>query len=393
MPEGLAHYLLARAGAAAHELETACGVRLRVLRDEHVVAAHGLPEAIAALRAALEELEGSKVTIEVDPRSVAAVIGKSGANLKHLREATTGVDIGIAKPDEAGEADSSAFHVYGRPEATAAAAASLRGLITELSESEEAFSIPADAVPWLVGRAGERIQAFTREAGVYARVVRGDDAAAVAALPKSIAAPSPHGVLLVVRGNPAGLAKARPAVAALLDEYAVCNTALLITAAQARLLVGVGGATVKKLRAETGCQIDVVEPDDGHADDKASAKGSVDAPAAGPHKEGRGGRRHASGGAEAPPPGHAFVYVRGDADKVAAAAATVRALLQVRRAGMSRTAPVRCFTRPPSRAPAGLPRHAPQHQRPRHRRSPRGQGLVACGVHTDLDWRPPGHRT
>lgn len=345
--EGLIHYLLARGGEAIRELEAAHAIRLHILREERAVAAHGLPESIASFRAALDELEGSKVTVSVDARSVAAVIGKSGANLKHLREAAAGVDIGIVRPEESAEsgdaagAGASAFHVYGRPELTAAAAASLRGLISELSESEEAHTIPSDALPWLVGRGGERIQAFQREAGVYARVVRNDDAAALTALPKSVATPAPGSALVIVRGNPAGLAKARPALAALLDEYSRTNASLLVTAEQGRLLVGIGGATVRKLRTETGCQIDVVE-DSSAAEDRAAAKGAEegstagdDAAAAPSGKDGQkaGGRRRGSravGAGEVAPPGHALVYVRGDADKVVAAVAAVRAHIQVR---------------------------------------------------------------
>lgn len=333
--DGLIHYLLAHTGAAIRELESKFSVRLRIQREERAVTAHGLPEAVDALRAALDELEDSKVTVAVDTRSVSAVIGKSGANLKHLRDVAAGADVGLVRAEEgAAESDApsvgSAFHVYGRPEATAAVAASLRGLISEFSESEQPHTIPADAVPWLVGRGGERIQAFQRENGVFARVIRSDDAEALATLPKTVSPPAAGSALLVLRGNATGLAKARPALAALLDEYHRCNATVTITAAQGRLLVGVGGATVRKLRADTGCQIDVYEEARHGAAEEADEKGSAKAEEvhAPHHKEGGKGRRHA--GDVPVPPGHAVVCVRGDAEKVSVAVAAVRAVVQVR---------------------------------------------------------------
>ena len=98
-----------------------------------------------------------------------------------------------------------------------------------------------------------------------------------------------------------------------------CNTSVTLNSAQARALIGPGGAGVKKLRADTGADISVEEP--GRPDRAPKDK---DAPAE--EGEKRRGPRPSAAAADIPA-GCALVTIRGEPDKVQAALAAVKALV------------------------------------------------------------------
>jgi transcription antitermination factor NusA-like protein len=327
---GVASALIAKAAAAVKDLEANLDVRIRVERGEDGVGsggkvlARGSSASLALLARQLAAAENAKATLTVEGRQLPSLIGKGGAHLKKLRE-DFGVEVDISRAAGAeGSRDAPATLTVasfgpGAPAAVARGLAALRALLDEHGEHEETVALPHDAIPWLVGKGGERIQAFQKETGIFARVVRAEAGAAEDA---------PAGLSL--RGTRAALASAKPALEALLYDFHRSNVTLHFSGAQARALIGPAGATVKALRAESGAQIDVDEATGGGKAAAAAAAAAATASAAeakeGGSKAPRAPRvnRADEAGLAA---GTALVMIRGEPEKVAAAVAAVRAVV------------------------------------------------------------------
>lgn len=78
---------------------------------------------------------------------------------------------------------------------------------------------------------------------------------------------------VAIRGAESAVAAAKAAISALLAKYRAENRAVSLRPEAMPLLIGKGGATIKKLREETGCRIEVGDGGGGHrGGDKASSK-------------------------------------------------------------------------------------------------------------------------
>lgn len=313
-------FLISRSGQPIKDLEASLDLRIKLEKEEHKAAVRGLPESIAQFRRTMTDAEKSKAVIPLDARVVPSVIGKGGANFKKLRE-ETGVEVDVTRAAVPAGGDASAApatltlcYVATQPGSDAAAAISrakafIASLVDENTEHEEAVPIPRDAIAWLVGKGGERIQAYQKEAGVYARVARKEE--------------QPHyhygssDAAVVLKGTKEALVRAKPLFTVLMHEYTKCNVSLKYTASQARAIIGPGGATIKKLRAETGATIEVDEATGGAAPKAAAASGDKD------EKKPRVNRADEAG----LPVGMALVTIRGEPDKVITAQATVAATI------------------------------------------------------------------
>ncbi len=316
----VASYLTTRGGEALRVAELAYAVRVRLVREEGVAQVRGLPAGTLAFQRAVEEAEASKVVVTVDSRSLPSLIGKGGANLKKLRE-DTGCEVELGERVEGAATTTISLIAFGPGSSSALSLGThaLAAMRQEFEEGELILPMPRDAISWLVGKGGERIQAWQKEAGVYARIARKEaDGTVSGSTSASVESLGLGGTAVVLRAPAPALARAKPMFDALMAEYRRCNVTLVMAAAQMRAVVGPSGATVKKLRAETGCNIDA---------DEASTPGEKEeAPKA---ERGRPNRADDIGLA----PGQAVVHVAGEADKVPAAVAAVQALLKAYREG------------------------------------------------------------
>lgn len=396
---GLISFLISRSAAAIKALETEFGVKLHAEKDAKTVSARGSPAAVESVRQRLAQLEATKAVVVIPGRALPSVLGKGGANFKRLRE-EGGAEIEIVRKEltpaqmaaaavaaAAAGKDAKQFErekereepvelfIYGAADAVARTQHELRSLIEEVKEVEEALEVPRDAIPWLVGLGGERIAAFQKDTGVYARVIKAEDIPALAATSPAVAdAVRRHGVmkagsktpvlpahiaLVTIRGTKEAMAKAKPAFQALMIEYARCNVILTVSLAQARAIVGPQGATIKQLRTDTGASIEVVEHGREEREERdakkkekekeaAAASAAATATPEAAKKGAAAGAKKDEGKKDAKdskdskdagprrnraeelnvPVGHAAVTIRGEAAKVAAASDAVSAAIR-----------------------------------------------------------------
>jgi polyribonucleotide nucleotidyltransferase len=300
---GMLSYLLGQGGANIKSMETEFNVRLRVDKGASALIARGDSANVKAFEAALKKIESESRVLEVDSRTLPAVIGKGGENLKKLRDAT-GVEIHVTSASEEAKASSTpsiaTLTVYGPPSAVSLASTALGALISTFMEHDLIIQVPKDSISWLVGKGGERIQAWQKEAGVFAKILRDEDALKAGAV---------TGAAVALRGTASVLPTAKQSFSHLLEEYHRSNVMMVISSAQARALIGHAGAGVKKLRADLGVEISIDEvglPEKAQADDRKRVNRAEEL-----------GLK----------PGHAALFISGEPSKVLAATNTLKSLL------------------------------------------------------------------
>jgi len=327
-------YLLGRGGTAIHDLEERFGVNVRLAKEEGKVHVRGHTDAVNGFKAVIAEGERSKTTFSVDSRVLAAVIGKGGANLKKIYE-DTHVQVDIGRPagnntENTGPANISLVYIgENAAETIQRAKQQVLDLVNDNTEVDEVIPIPRDAVSWLLGNNGDRIKAFSKDNGVYARAVRKDE--------------SPnynyHGgdAAVVMRGTREALTRAQAAFPSLMQDFAKSYVTITITSSQARVLIGPSGAGVRKLRTDTGAQIEIDEatgvrpaPVTTTTTTTTKDKKSADKkPAADAKKEESNEKRARANRADEVglPVGSALVTIRGDGPVVIAAQNTIRGII------------------------------------------------------------------
>ena len=334
--------LLANKGTCVQDLQTQLDLRIRVdkLGPDNLplsVTARGLPASLKALKAAFDAAEAGKVVLLYDSRDVPIIIGKAGVNMKRMRE-ETGCEVNVSRPmpGVGGGLPQTAVSLLSMGPNAASnillAVAIFKEVLDVQGEIEEVIPVKRDAVPWIVGKGGERIQAFQRECGVHARILRSDDMHGV-----DPAFLGPDGAAVMLRGTREKLLRARPAFDAIHLEYKRSNIVFRLRPDQVRVLIGPGGVSIRQLRAAAGVAIEVEEATGVSAVTEASSEvvsggglGVADVDGAGvalARGSGGGGGRGARPNRADEyqlPEGHAVVSVRGEPEKVAEAVQMLR---------------------------------------------------------------------
>jgi far upstream element-binding protein len=168
-------------------------------------------------------------TIELG-KAVGAVIGRGGSTIKSI-QAESGAKLDIEK-------DSDTVKISGSAEQIAAA----KILINEAVEGPKPEAVVTVDVGskggTVIGRGGENIRKVQDESGARVEIEKGTG-------------------IVKISGSKAGVAKAQELIADLLDPKYDAKDFMDVGIAGVPLIVGKGGANIKRLQTESGAKIDI----------------------------------------------------------------------------------------------------------------------------------------
>jgi ribosomal protein S3 len=198
--------------------------------------------AIERIKQFVDKLERSVTKeVEVPGSSIPTILGTRGANVQQL---TADHDVDVKIPERGNRKEGEAnvtIKVTGLPENVDAAIADIK----ELLPIEEEIAIPATLHRFLIGKKGTGIRELQDEFNVRLDIPRGDEVKDV----------------IIVRGKRENIDRVRGAITQKMPEYMDLlernqQLEVEVDAKHHRMLIGAGGATVRKMREVYDVQLD-----------------------------------------------------------------------------------------------------------------------------------------
>ncbi|VVC39754.1 K Homology domain,K Homology domain, type 1 [Cinara cedri] len=212
-----------------------------------------IPKVIDSLKKAIECYVSTELV--VDPKFFKHIIGKNGTNINRVKN-DTGVIINISESEN----NSNIIRIEGRKDGVEAAKSELEEMIYKLeNEVEKEISIDQRHHRAIIGVKGEKVRELQEAFNVQIT------------FPSSVEARSN---LVKIRGLNDDVNKAFKSLAKLAKELDEANYVLEIPVFKQfhKLVVGKGGANIKKIREETDTRIDL--PREGEDSDTIKVMGN-----------------------------------------------------------------------------------------------------------------------
>ncbi|XP_022182851.1 vigilin [Myzus persicae] len=212
-----------------------------------------IPKVIDSLKKAIECYVSTELV--VDPKFFKHIIGKNGSNINRVKN-DTGVIINISESDN----NSNIIRIEGRKDGVELAKSELEEMIYKLeNEVEKEISIDQRHHRAIIGVKGEKVRELQEAFNVQIT------------FPSSVEARSN---LVKIRGLNDDVNKAFKSLAKLAKELDEANYVLEIPVFKQfhKLVVGKGGANIKKIREETDTRIDL--PREGEDSDTIKVMGN-----------------------------------------------------------------------------------------------------------------------
>lgn len=245
--------IIGKKGATVREIQQATGVHITVIKpsDETQevprVVIRGIPAKLGIAEAAVQEIlekhakENAVVEFPEDFHSVLFGSGTGPSRIKEIQDASGGAivvahrrDASSAPSPSTSTSDTISIYIRGPEDAVANATQATRDLVASLEKLE--INVPEEVRPAVIGPKGSIISKLQSETKTSISLSDGR---------------------AVIRGCSEDVSKAQATIQEIIQRHERENVSLLVLASATGNLIGKGGSNLRKLREETGAQIDV----------------------------------------------------------------------------------------------------------------------------------------
>mmetsp|Transcript_22313 Transcript_22313/g.35683 ORF Transcript_22313/g.35683 Transcript_22313/m.35683 type:complete len:860 (-) Transcript_22313:5880-8459(-) len=255
----LVSVIIGKKGQTVRRIQAETGAHISIRKPDNayqstqkpVVVIKGQRMKVAAGRSAIDAIlrqhAKENVILRFPEIFHSALYGQGGAVIKQIQE-TSGANITLERREARSHGIINIF-IRGSEDAVRSAVDSLNSIITSQSTIE--IRVPEEAKSSLIGQRGAVISKMQKQTGANISVQDGK---------------------AVVRGTDSQVTLAKEAILEALARFEKENVFLLLVPSSIGTLIGKGGATLRRLREETGAQIEVNMGDSKNRDNNAQKK-------------------------------------------------------------------------------------------------------------------------
>ncbi len=242
--------VIGKKGATINRIRAETGVKISVHGKKHVITLRAprdkIPAARAAIQQALDEYALQNVVLEVPDHFDGLLFGAAGrAATKELTQKHAPSTIMVQRR-ELRENGVIKIFIRGPEDGVAACVAGINQLID--AQTKATFHVPKEAKTAVIGPKGSVVSKIQAETGA---IINLTDTATTDTSDSTVS----------VHGTNEQVAAARQEIEAIVSAFAKENKTLFLLSTSVGSIIGKNGAKLKKIREQSGAQIDVVSKD------------------------------------------------------------------------------------------------------------------------------------